>query len=230
MSFRRKPPEGNVRRVAAIGNNSRHTVAGKGGETVQVESWGERGFLFGLQRNPQVIKYRSQPMRLSWTDAAGKAHTYVPDYMVWKSDGTIEVHEITRSERRAEDGNTPREREATKICEAHGWQYIVHDERTLPDKTEVANLLWLYAFRPKVYFYPSVAEKVTQQLKGGKRVLLRVLIHDLAELFQQPNYKISGALCHLLWHGVLAADFKQLMFLDGLPMPRTLVWLAEEQK
>ena len=99
--LKRKPPDGNVRRVAPIGTNSRSTIRNKNGRTIQCESFsGERKRTVRFDRDPTVKDYKSQPERIPSVDSEGKKHTYVPDFMVWKVDGSIEIHEVTRSERR----------------------------------------------------------------------------------------------------------------------------------
>src|SRR5437016_11518880 len=100
MGLKRRPPQDNVRRVAAIEKNSRYSITNKNGETVQCESHAERKQALRFDRDPQVKNYRSQPLRISFVDEYQRPHTYVPDFQVWKWDGSVEIHEITRSERR----------------------------------------------------------------------------------------------------------------------------------
>jgi hypothetical protein len=57
MSLKRKPPANNVRRVTAIGNNSRYTITNKNGETVQCESHSERKLALCNDRDPMVKNY-----------------------------------------------------------------------------------------------------------------------------------------------------------------------------
>src|SRR5256885_13842603 len=101
MSLKRKPPDENVRRVAPIGTNSRSTIRNKNGRTIQCESFtGERKLTLVFDRDPTVRDYQSQPICIPYEDSEGKRHTYVPDFMVWKVNASIEIHEATRSERR----------------------------------------------------------------------------------------------------------------------------------
>src|SRR5947209_17236474 len=142
MGLKRKPPEGNVRRVAAIGNNSRSTIHNKNGRTIQCESFGgERKLTMGFDRDPTVRDYQSQPLRIPYNDSEGKKHSYVPDFMVWRVDGSIEIHEVTRSERRHLPNAQRREEAAQEYCAEKGWSYVVHTEDSLPDDNETANLI-----------------------------------------------------------------------------------------
>src|SRR5260221_3195607 len=101
MALKRKPPTGNIRRVAPIGENLRYAITSKDGETVQCESFQERKLAFVFERDPTVQAYRSQPERFAFTDSQGALHTYVPDFIVWRTTGEIEIHEVTLTSRRA---------------------------------------------------------------------------------------------------------------------------------
>src|SRR6266699_1265655 len=136
MALKRKPPAGNVRRVAPIDNNLRYAITSKADETVQ--------------------EYRSQPERFTWTSSQGTSHTYVPDFIVWKTTGEIEIHEVTLTERQDRFGIQEREKAAHEICRQRGWRYVVHTEATLPQATEEANLLALYRYRPSIYANAAV--------------------------------------------------------------------------
>ncbi len=95
MTFKRKPPSGNVRRIAPIEGNLRYTITGKADQTVQCESFQERKLTLLFDRDPSIRTYVSQPERLTYLDAAGKTRTYTPDFMVWRVTGEIEIHEVT---------------------------------------------------------------------------------------------------------------------------------------
>ena len=69
MVLKRKPPAGNARRVAPVGNNLRYTIASKANETVQCESFQERKITLLFDRDPTVQEYRSQPERFAFTDS-----------------------------------------------------------------------------------------------------------------------------------------------------------------
>ena len=99
MALKRKPPTGNVRRVAPISNNLRYAIISKADETVQCESFQERKLTLLFDRDLTVQEYRSQPERFAWTDADGHSRTYVPDFIVWKTTGEIEIHEVTLTDR-----------------------------------------------------------------------------------------------------------------------------------
>jgi len=86
--------------VAPIAGNLRYAITSKADETVQCESFQERKLTLLFDRDPTIREYRSQPERFSFTDTQGKTRTYVPDFLVWKITGEVEVHEVTLSARR----------------------------------------------------------------------------------------------------------------------------------
>jgi hypothetical protein len=96
MGLKRRPPDGNVRRVVSIGGNLRYTVTGKANQTVQCESFLERKLTLCFDRDPSIRTYVSQPEQLTYLDTDGKTHTYTPDFKVWRISGEVELHEVAR--------------------------------------------------------------------------------------------------------------------------------------
>lgn len=225
--MKRKPPEGNVRLVAAIGNNSRYAITNKNGETVQCESHTERKLALRIDRDPRVRNYKSQPLKIHYIDSEDKAHTYVPDFQVWRWDGSIEIHEVTLTERRLLPNAQRREKAAREYCNKEGWRYIVHTQDSLPDDTEGANLLALYAYRPSVYSQTDVAHAASEKFGIGQHILLRQLISVIAQDLNLPPATVSSAIYHLIWHGKIATNLCSLIFVDNVPASSAYVWLPE---
>lgn len=226
MTIKRRPPEGNVRRACSIGNNLRGVVTSKTGRIVQFESFAERTLLLCLDRDRTVRDYNSQPETFEFYDPKGKKHRYTPDFIVWRTNGNIEVHEVTRTERQTRDSIRLRETAAEHICAARGWTYVIHTEATLPQGTELANLLGLLAYRPMGYAQPAVWEAVRSYL--GEHVSEpweRVTAHLSQTL---PLSQVSGALLHFLWHTWLGTDFQQALWNNGTVVSKTRLWLSEE--
>jgi hypothetical protein len=229
MSFKRKPPEGNVRLVASNGQNIRGVTMSKAGRIVQFESWAERGMLLRLDRDPEVVDYCSQPERFQYF-YEGKLHTYTPDFMVWRRNGDIEIHEITLSIRQSRPDIRRREEAAREICQARGWHYIVHTEQSLPQPTELANLLALFHYRPGTYAHPEVTQNVFAQLDNdGHPVLLLALTTHIANSLNMPQPVVLAGCCHLLWHGKLATDLTKLLFVSGEIASTAMIGIAEEK-
>jgi len=229
MTLKRKPPAGNVRRVAPIGKNLRYVITNKANETIQCESFQERKVTLLFDRDPTVQEYRSQPERFAFTDSQGKPHTYTPDFIVWKTTGAVEIHEVTLTLRQDRFSIQEREKAAREICRKRGWSYIVHTEQTLPQATEEANLLALYRYRPAIYANPAVTTEVRTRLGIGERKELRVLIEDVALTLSLPQPVVISAVCHLLWHQVIETDLQNiLLFVNAALSTHIQVWLREE--
>lgn len=229
MALKRKPPANNVRRVAPIDKNLRYAITNKAGETVQCESFQERKLTLLFDRDPTVQEYRSQPERFVFTDALGASHTYVPDFIVWKTTREVEMHEVTLTSRQEKLSSVQREKAAREICKLRGWRYVVHTEATLPQPTEEANLLALHRYRPIGYAHPAVTAAVHAQLGQGQRKELRVLISDLAQALSLPQPVVVSAVCHLLWHQMIDTDLRTtLLFVNAAPAAHIQVWLRRE--
>ncbi len=229
MALKRKPPAGNVRRVAPIGKNLRYAITSKADETVQCESFQERKLTLLFDRDPTVQQYRSQPERFAFTDTQGTSHTYVPDFIVWKTTGEVEIHEVTLTERQEKWSMAEREKAAREMCRKRGWSYVVHTEETLPQATEEANLLALYRYWPTCYANPAVTVAVRARLGQEERKGLRVLIEDIAQALALPRPVVISAVCHLLWHQIIEADLRNtLLFVNAALSPHIQVWLRKE--
>jgi hypothetical protein len=214
MGLKRKPPPGNVRRVRSNGQNLRYTLTNKVGEIIQCESHQERKLALLLERDPQVIDYRSQPEVLSWYDVQGKAHRYVPDFQVWRRDGTVELHEVTLTQRQKK--NEFRQQAAIAICRVRGWTYIVHTEATLPDETEWHNLLALYPYRAESYRVASQVHTIMTRLQHESLTWI-----DLQSGYtRQERPDLYGSTLYLLWHGHLSTDWKRPLFVNGRLHPQ----------
>ncbi len=231
MALKRKPPTGNVRRVAPIDNNLRYAITSKDDETVQCESFQERKLTLVFDRDPTVQAYRSQPERFAFTDSQGASHTYVPDFIVWKTTGEVEIHEVTLTSRQEKFSSAEREKAAHTICQKRGWRYVVHTEATLPQATEEANLLALYRYRPSIYANAAVTAMIHQRLNRDERKAVCILIAELAHALSLPTPTVISAICHLMWHRVIDTDLTaRLLFVNAALAPYVQVWRGEKEK
>jgi len=218
MALKRKPPPDNARRVQSMGGNLRYTLANKAGRIVQCESFQERKLALLLERDPTVRDYGSQPEQIKWTDPENKRHTYIPDFIVWRTDDTIELHEVTLTQRQGDAHNQARQAAAQAICQTRGWTYKVHTEMDLPNEAYTANLFALYAYRSTSYLDATLTEPVVTLINHG--------VHRVSDLIPQLHAethivtpRIYANLLHLLWQGWIVTDLDHLLFHDGLLRP-----------
>lgn len=228
MSFKRRPPDGNVRRVRSTGQNLRGVITNKVDRLVQFESWLERGLILRLDRDPAVLDYQSQPEQFRFSDEEGKQRSYTPDFKVWRRDGTIEIHEVSLSQRRRQPNIRRREQAAREICRERGWRYIVHTEQSLPNESELANLLALVGYRPTIYANQRVIQAVHEYLAGEQSVAFDGLVRQLGPKLALSEAEVTATLCYLLWHGEVQIDLNRLLFDQGAIEPEVPLWLARK--
>jgi hypothetical protein len=224
MSFKRKPPPGNVRRVVSLGNNFRGVTTNKRGHLVQFESEQERKLILLLERDPTVADYISQPETFHFCDDSGRQRTYTPDFKVWRTDGQIELHEVTIEARRtARESLRQRETATRAICQQRGWRYIVHTDQTLPSGYEYTNLDFLAVFRANAYTCAETTAWWLERLAREESFHPRsVLAQAGSELAVGP---LLNGLYHLLWHGVIQMDWHRPFIWRGDFHPAARIWL-----
>ncbi len=227
MTLKRKPPAGNVRRVASIGKNLRGVTTNKRGRLVQFESEQERKLILLLERDATVTDYMSQPETLTYYDEEGRERRYTPDFQVWRSHDRIEIHEVTIEQRQQTHPTlSQRASAAAVICQQRGWAYHIHTEKTLPAGYEYANLDFLAPFRAQMYVRPS---SVTWWLSYLAR---REKSTVLAAMTQAPAGLAPGILLntlyHLLWHGQIQMDWQQPFMRQGAIHSAAVVWLPSD--
>lgn len=225
MSFKRKPPPGNSRRVHSNGQSLCGVITNKANRTVQFESFTERSLLLRLDRAADVRDYASQPERICYTDKTGQPHTYTPDFQVWHTDDRISLQEVTLKQRLANPQLQQRHEIAAQVCQARGWQFILHTEETLPQGSELANLLALWPYRPTIYDQPSLYPLLFETPAVRDHPCLRDLTTYLASRSGLSLPHVAACLYHLLWHDRLGMDWHTLLFDEAAPQPAATVWL-----
>ncbi|MGD9146671.1 MAG: TnsA endonuclease N-terminal domain-containing protein [Anaerolineae bacterium] len=230
MKLNRKPPPGNVRRVRSTGQNIRGVITNKAGRLVQFESWAERSLLLRLDRDPGVTDYGSQPEQFKFIDPQGKWHTYTPDFIVWRRDGQVEIHEVTLSKRRTRPNIRQREAAAAEICRTRDWRYVVHTEQTLPQGSELANLLALFRYRVAACADQAVTGAVFNRLSHAEPTALLHLVTQVAHELGLPQPSVVAALGHMLWHGQVNTDLNRLIFTDNGIAPDVLIRPGQEEE
>ncbi len=225
MAFKRKPPAGNVRRVVSIGKNCRGITTNKCGRLVQFESDQERKLILVLERDATVRDFCSQPEIFSFSAPDGRRSHYTPDFQVWRTDGQIELHEVTLAARRQiHAGVPPREGAAQALCQQRGWRYLVHTDQTLPVGYEYANLDCLSAFRAAIYADSRLVAWWRDHLAGhGYLHPHTILLHAAPE---QDRGRLVSTLSHLLWHNVIQMDWHRPLFWCDDFHPTAQIWLS----
>jgi hypothetical protein len=225
MAFKRKPPSGNVRRVVSLGNNWRGVTTNKQGRLIQFESEQEHKLILLLERDPTVVDYISQPETLSFRDANGRQRIYTPDFQVWRTDGRIELHEVTVEARRQNHLSLQeREAMAQNVCQQRGWQYVLHTDYTLPSGYYYANLDFLSPFRAQTYADAHLASWWLTHLSGSTPIQPQFLLS-----YAQPGLAhglLLNTLYYLLWHDRVQMDWQRPLIWRGALHAAARVWLS----
>jgi len=230
MHPKRKPPKGNVRRVTSIDRNLRGVITNKADHAVQFESFQERVLTLLFERDRSVKDYRSQPLTITFTDQDKRDRRYTPDFLVWRQNDAVEIHEVTIAERRERARSREREQEAERLCQKKGWKYVVHTEHTLPQETEVANLLALWPYRLMKYAHEGVATALREHLSRTSSDSLSGCSKGIAQGLCLPESTVFGTLCHLLWTGEISADLRSvLLIIDCAFNPAVTICLQEKE-
>jgi hypothetical protein len=227
MGLKRKPPTDNSRRVHSNGQTLYGVVTNKAGRTVQFESFAERSLLLRLDRSADVQDYLSQPDPIPYRDPSGKSYHYTPDFKVWHTDGHISLHEVTLTVRAETLQLQQRHAAAVQFCHARGWPHYLHTETTLPQGSELANLLALWGYRPRRYADPVIRRSVFTALTTGEQ-RLSPLAMRLSVACETAPIRVAICLYHLLWHGQISMDWQRLLFQDAVPQAETRLWLTEK--
>ena len=224
MAFKRKPPPGNVRRVVGLGTNCRGITTNKRGRLVQFESHQERTLILLLERDATVRDYCSQPETFTFATVDGRLTRYTPDFQVWRTDGRIEIHEVTVEARRQAHGTPPaREVAAQTVCQARGWHYLVHTDQTLPSGYAYANLDILSAFRSASYADPRGTAFWRDQLAGQGAVHPQAILRHAAAAGEVGC--LASCLYHLLWHNQVLMDWRHPLLWRGDFHGAARIWL-----
>jgi hypothetical protein len=229
--MKRRPPPQNTRRVRHIDKNERITTTNKANRTVQCESFNEFKLILLLERDPSVEDYISQPEEIHYVDTLSRRKSYTPDFKVLRSDGSVEIHEVTVESRRKEKPQLiTREQIAAELCAMRQWKYVVHTDETLPSGGLLANLQLLYGYRQAAYCDTYIANFLLAMVQNTGPIWLEALINQAAETLIKPISEIYGTCLHLIWHSNLLVKMDQLLFIDTFPVNTAYVWFGKELK
>lgn len=223
--MKRKPPIYNIRRVVHINKNWRGVTINNVFELVQFESFQELILILILLRDLSVARFVSQPFTIIFR-IAHKKNRYTPDFLVELKDGTVIIREVTVAKRRSQQRHQHRMDAMEEHCRNRHWQYIVDDETTLPDKTEVANLIGLHGFEARCYLDEEIRFEVLRYLSEQPTTAsVEEIIDHVYEILLKHELLIRQTICHLLWWHELKTDMNRLLFKDGFLSNTACVWI-----
>lgn len=187
------------------------------------ESTLERDLLLLLEFAPAVTDYAVQPVRIAYTDEAGRARSYTPDVLVRRQDrgGQALPPLLCEVKYRADAKPTAPDARRTLVrtliagrryAQAHGWRFVLLTERDIREPY-LHNARFLLTFRHHPH-YLSDRERlerlvtwVNTQSGETADVVLASVTTSPHRGAQSDHTHCITALWHLLATGVLLADY-----------------------
>lgn len=217
------------RQTGEVGGAVRGQTMSDDGSALHFQSFQQNRLLLRLLRDRTIHRIVTQPHAVEWLAPDGTRHRHVPQFVIERDDGTIEIHEVVSTVRNGDGDRRASERaEALRLyCEQQDLKYMSHEEDSLPEGAELANLQALIMFRSRCHFNAIVADatwKLLHSVAGGP-VLIGVLVDRLAADLALDTGVIVGTLGYLLWHSELETNLRRLLFFDGTLTPLATVKL-----
>lgn len=186
------------------------------GRMVDAESSLERDFLFLLEKDPRVIFYEEQPLRVEYSGPDGRKRRYVPDAIAHFGDwtgrptGLQVVYEVKyRSElAKAWPDCKPKYRAAITVGRENGWRFRIVTEREIRTPL-LDNLKFLHFFaRTESDFEPEFRERLTETLRKMGPTTPRDL---LAAAYSAPEHRtaVTPVLWRLVGERAFATDLRR---------------------
>lgn len=191
------------------------------GQVVIYESQQERGHLMKLDRERDVTFVLAQPLQVQWRDERGKLRGHVPDFLVQRRSGRIELLDITSNPLRA-----PFQRNAyaatRRLCQALRWEHRVLLPVQAEERAVLDALAGMRFWSPDLL---TCAPAILAALESGTRVTSDVLA-DAQRTTGAPMVVLTGVLLHLIWHGAVLAEDKQVSGREPVPDDDSVVCLG----
>lgn len=178
------------------------------GRNVWYESTIERDFIYLIEFDPDVIRYKEQPFRVKYM-YGGKLHTYVPDFFLQRRS-KFQVVENKPEEIANSEANKFRYRLLKSIFREQGFDFIVATDTQIRIKPLLENVkvFWRYS---RTRIHPLHQIRCQEYLSGR----LEVSIQDLADALSSHGVTLQVVYALLYW-GVLSTDMHRLVDPDAV--------------
>lgn len=199
-----------VRKVSNRGGNVTGSFPSQiKGEKILYESTIERDYVYFLKFDPTVLTYHAQPMVITGPDTGGNEHTYIPDFLVIRTDRKEIV------ECKPEDLlDHPHTRQQIQLGEAwaaaNNHHFVIVTDTVLRKDHTLANLKLLW--RNCRWFLPTaiLARCITHLKAQPKGMAFEDVARFLASIadsqeMQQP-YRQMPFIYSMLFHHILQVD------------------------
>jgi TnsA endonuclease N terminal len=170
----------------------------KAGRNVWYESTIERDFIYLLEFDWDVVRYKEQPFRVKYI-YEGKRRTYVPDFFVQRRS-KFQVIENKPEEKANTEANKFSYRVLASIFRAQGYEFIVATDTQIRVEPFLENvkIFWRYARTP---IHPHQQVRCHEYLSKRGEATIQELVSALS-----PHGVTLQVLYALLHWGVLSTD------------------------
>jgi hypothetical protein len=168
------------------------------GRNVWYESTIERDYVYLLEFDSDVIRYKEQPFRLKYI-YEGDSHTYVPDFFVQRR-GKFQVIENKPKEKTNIEANKLRYRLLKSIFREQGYEFIVATDKQIRINPLLENvkIFWRYS---RTRIYPLHQVHCQEYLSRHPKTS----IQELADALSSHGVMLQVVYALLYW-GVLSTD------------------------
>lgn len=172
---------------------------------VAVESYLEASYLLLLSFDPDVERFKTQPVTLRWLNEEGQPRQYTPDVLVSYRSRPTELVEVKHSKLlwRDRDVLKPKFRRAYQWGHEQGFRFRVVTEKKIPE-TLVKNLRFLDRYRrPGLKIDQSNVALIRRAVEQTSPTTPEMLLRALSN-----NAEQQGQLLPALWHLVATGHIK----------------------
>ncbi len=159
------------------------------------ESLNERDYMYLLEIDPDVVSYRSQPLKISYT-LNNQLRRYTPDFFVQRRSRE-QIVEIKPEKRLNQDQNLQLFQVMNSLGQSQGWEFIVITDKMIKKEPLLSNLKLLYRY-------------------AQIRLTLQNLMVCHQYFTNQPPIPLLTAQKHLQPQGITRAMLLKLIFLGFL--------------
>jgi hypothetical protein len=159
------------------------------------ESLNERDYMYLLEIDPDVVSYRSQPLKISYT-LNNQLRQYTPDFLVQRVSRE-QIVEIKPKKRLNQEHNLQLFQVMISLGESQGWEFVVITDEMIRKEHLLSNVKLLYRY-------------------AGIRLTLQNLIVCHKYFTNQPPIPLLTAEKHLHTQGITRAMLLKLIFLGFL--------------
>jgi hypothetical protein len=164
------------------------------------ESLNERDYMYLLEIDPDVVSYRSQPLKISYT-LNHQLRQYTPDFLVERRSRE-QIVEIKPEKRLNQEYNLQLFQAITKLGQSQGWEFVVITDKMIKKEPLLSNLKLLYRYAQIRLTLQNLM--VCHQYFNNQPPIPLLT----AQKYLQPQGITQGMLLKLIFLGFLETDLR----------------------